>query len=403
MKLVGIVGSNADISYNRMLLQVIQTQFSHLFKLELLEIDQVPLFNQSNDQTEHHSIQFLNKKIQDADAVIISTPEHNRSVPPALKSVIEWLSYKIHPFLDKPVLIVGASYFNQGTSRAQLHLKQIMEAPGVGAYVFPGNEFLLGDARKAFDENGQLTNPETRTFLGTVLEKFISYAKILNQVEETEVTPVDRAAVKEEKNQTPTKKLSEDLFSNRPIKTTIQKIHMEAENWVDHAGKRTKAATGDTYLELNRGILTVNQLNQFLNSMPMELNLFDSNNQFLYYNKQTDDKFVEREHQDVGKPVGTLYPKEEHEHLSQILSKLRTGEMDIYREHVPTNNPMEFVVHTYKALRDDRGKYLGVNKYVRNMQPIVDWYLEETGQALVDKQAGDNQSVDAVSGASENS
>lgn len=62
MKLVGIVGSNADISYNRMLLQVIQTQFSHLFELELLEIDQVPLFNQSNDQTEHHSIQFLNKK-----------------------------------------------------------------------------------------------------------------------------------------------------------------------------------------------------------------------------------------------------------------------------------------------------------------------------------------------------
>lgn len=399
MKLVGIVGSNTEKSYNRTLLKAIQTQFSHLFELELLEIDQVPLFNQSNDQTNSHPIQFLHKKIQAADGVIISTPEHNRSVPPALKSVIEWLSYKVHPFLDKPVLIVGASYFDQGTSRAQLHLKQIMEAPGVGAYVFPGYEFLLGDARKAFDENGQLANPDTQIFLGSVLEKFTKYVNILNQVEETEVTPVER--VEEKQVNASSKKLSEDLFSNRPIKTTIKNIHRDAANWVDHAAKRMGAATGDTYLELNRGILTVNQLNHFLNSMPMELNIFDSNNQFLYYNKQTDDKFVERRHSDVGKPAGALYSESKHVHLSGIISKLRTGEIDSHREHVPTNNPYEFVVHTYKALRDARGKFLGINKYVRDLQPIVDWYLKETGQALVPKQADVSDAVDAISGASE--
>ena len=39
-------------------------------------------------------------------------------------------------------MIVGASYDVQGSSRAQLHLRQILDAPGVNATVMPGNEFL---------------------------------------------------------------------------------------------------------------------------------------------------------------------------------------------------------------------------------------------------------------------
>ena len=49
MKFVGIVGSNADQSYNRMLLQFIQRHFKVKFELELLEIKDVPMFNQDED------------------------------------------------------------------------------------------------------------------------------------------------------------------------------------------------------------------------------------------------------------------------------------------------------------------------------------------------------------------
>ena len=44
-------------------------------------------------------------------------------------------------------MIVGASYYDQGTSRAQVHLRKILDAPGVNAYTLPGNEFLLGKLR----------------------------------------------------------------------------------------------------------------------------------------------------------------------------------------------------------------------------------------------------------------
>ena len=152
MKLVGIVGSNAEVSYNRILLKYIKKQFSHLFDLEILEIKDIPLFNQSDDQTNSAPVQKLTQKILQADGVIIATPEHNHTIPASLKSVLEWLSFKIHPLENKPVMIVGASYYDQGSSRAQLHLRQILDAPGVNAIVLPGNEFLLGKVKEAFDE-----------------------------------------------------------------------------------------------------------------------------------------------------------------------------------------------------------------------------------------------------------
>lgn len=179
MKIVGLVGSNADVSYNRKLLQFIQKEYSHLFEIELLEIKDVPMFNQSDNQTNTPVIQNLTKKISEADGIIIATPEHNRTVPPALKSVIEWLSYEVQPFEDQPVLIVGASYHDQGTSRAQVHLRQILKSPGVGTFTFPGNEFLLGNAPEAFDEEGNLKDERTVEFLGKVLDKFINYVNIL--------------------------------------------------------------------------------------------------------------------------------------------------------------------------------------------------------------------------------
>lgn len=149
MKPVGLVGSNADLSYNRKLLQFIAKHYTHLFDLDLLEIKEVPLFDASNDQTDTPIIQSLNQKISQADGIIIATPEHIRTTTPALKATLEWLSYQVHPFTNKPVYVIGASYHDQGTSRAQLHVKQILQAPGMNAYAFPGNEFLLGEAHKS--------------------------------------------------------------------------------------------------------------------------------------------------------------------------------------------------------------------------------------------------------------
>lgn len=149
MKFVGIVGSNAEQSYNRKLLEFIRRHFKLKFELEVLEIDEVPMFNQDEKWDESFQLRLLYNKITRADGVIIATPEHNHTITAALKSVLEWLSFEVHPFENKPVMIVGASYYDQGTSRAQVHLRKILDAPGVNAYTLPEMNFCLEKPKKA--------------------------------------------------------------------------------------------------------------------------------------------------------------------------------------------------------------------------------------------------------------
>src|SRR5699024_12149493 len=79
--------------------------------------------------------QDIAKKIEDADGVIIATPEYDHSVTAVLSSALAWLSYGIHPFVDKPVMITGASYGSLGSSRAQAQLRQILDSPELKARI----------------------------------------------------------------------------------------------------------------------------------------------------------------------------------------------------------------------------------------------------------------------------
>ena len=186
MKLVGIVRLNAEISYNRKLMEFIAKEYKDLFTLELLDITNLPMFNQDEDHSrENKDLLVMNRKILQADGVIIATPEHNHTISAALKSVLEWLSFEVHPFENKPVMIVGASYYDQGTSRAQVHLRKILEAPGVNAYTLPGNEFLLGKAKEAFDLEGNITNEGTINFLEQCLDNFIQYVGVVSKLKKT--------------------------------------------------------------------------------------------------------------------------------------------------------------------------------------------------------------------------
>lgn len=393
MKIVGIVGSVAEVSYNRLLLEYIKKHFNYLFELDIVEIDNISVFNQSDDQTNSPAVQSINKKITNADAVIIATPEHNHTIPAGLKSIIEWLSFKINPLENKPVMVVGASYYDQGSSRAQLHLRQILDSPGVNSIVMPGNEFLLGVVKEAFDENNNLIDKQTIEFLGEVLEKFKQFIQLVTRIEEAEEVPLE----------------PEDLHATGKVDTTIEGIEKTAEDWVEQAAEAVGAVDGDTYVRLNRGILTVDQLNHFLASMPMELTFADGNNQFLYYNKvaSKEDMLAGRVPGQVGHPLFDCHPEAALKNVEWVIQQLRAGKQDAVRVHVPTHGPDKYVVHNYQAMHDEKGNYTGINEYVLDLKPVIDWYLEQTGQELVGGVDGvsgasakdEKEEVDAVSGA----
>jgi len=180
--LVGIVGTNSDQSTNRMLLQFIQKHFKEQANIELCEIKDLPPFNKPKDRKAPEEVHNLAKKIQNADGVIISTPEYNHSVPAALKSALEWFSYTNQPLIDKPVMITGASYGRLGSSRSQTHLRQMLDAPELKARIMPSSEFLLGFSLQAFDDDGNLKDENKIKELQDIFNDFIHFVDITNQL-----------------------------------------------------------------------------------------------------------------------------------------------------------------------------------------------------------------------------
>ena len=147
--------------------------FDAQVNFDICEISELPLFNEDDLDNEPANVRALGAKIAAADGVVIGVPEYDHAVPAALKSAIEWLSCAEHPFKDKPVMIVGTSLGIQGTVRAQMNLRQILDAPGVDAQVLPGNEFMLPQAGAKFDEFGQLNDDGSEHFLKQCFGHFL--------------------------------------------------------------------------------------------------------------------------------------------------------------------------------------------------------------------------------------
>ena len=228
------------------------------------------------------------------------------------------------------------------------------------------------------------------------LTKFVKFATVAQSLAERKPTP------------------KEDLTASGKCDTTVEGVDMNDDNWLELAAEKVNAVSGDTYVKLDRGLLTVDQLNYFLNSMPMELTYADSNNQFLYYNYNKEDyeMLAKRRPGQVGCSLAAVHPDQPEriqKSVNWLVGLLRSGQIDVFRTHVPTHGPDKYVVHNYQAMYDKNGKYAGINEYILDFKPIVDWYLKQTGQSLVKNgvpvghgyAAAPAPAADATSGASD--
>ncbi|MCW1036181.1 NAD(P)H-dependent oxidoreductase [Streptococcus anginosus] len=182
LKLIGLVGTNSKRSTNRQLLQYMQKHFADKAEIELVEIKDIPIFNKPADKKLPAIVTEIAEKIEAADGVIIGTPEYDHSTPASLMSALAWLSYGIYPLLNKPVMITGASFGTLGSSRAQLQLRQILDAPELKASVMPCSEFLLSHSLQAFDKEGNLIDLETIQKLDALFDDFRLFVKITEKL-----------------------------------------------------------------------------------------------------------------------------------------------------------------------------------------------------------------------------
>lgn len=182
VEIIALVGTNSDKSTNRTLLQYMEKHFATQAAIEVVEIKDLPLFDKPADKIVPEAVRELAEKIEASDGVIISTPEYDHSVPAALINALNWLSYGIVPFVDKPVMITGASYGTLGSSRAQQHLRQILDSPELKARIMPSSEFLLSHSLQAFDANGNLVDAENVELLEGLFADFLQFIEIMKQL-----------------------------------------------------------------------------------------------------------------------------------------------------------------------------------------------------------------------------
>jgi chromate reductase len=178
-----VVGSLRRESLNRKLARALAAQPPAPLSLEIVEIGQLPLYNQDDDPNPPPPSVAFKQKIAEADAVIFVTPEYNRSVPGVLKNAIDIASrpYGKSAWAGKPAAVISASPGAIGGFGANHHLRQSLVFLDMPTLQQP--EAYIGGAGDLFDESGAIKKPEVRQFLDKFLATFAAW------IERTAKTP----------------------------------------------------------------------------------------------------------------------------------------------------------------------------------------------------------------------
>lgn len=167
-----IIGSLRKDSVNRKLVHVLAQLAPASVRLSIVEIGQLPIYNQDVDVDPPAEWTAFRARVGAADAVLFVTPEHNRSVPAALKNALDIGSrpYGKSVWSGKRGAIVTASPSGIGGFGANHHLRQSLVFLNVPAMAQP--EAYIGGADKLFDANGELINEGTREFLQGFMQAY---------------------------------------------------------------------------------------------------------------------------------------------------------------------------------------------------------------------------------------
>lgn len=175
LKILGISGSLRNASLNTQLLRASQKLLPEGMELEIYDLSPLPMYNSDLEKDGFpEAVAEFRNAIYAADALLITAPEYNYSITGALKNAIDWGSRKPlpdrqrpSPLNEKPTAIMGVAG-RMGTSRSQLHLRQI--ASHVNMFVVQKPEvFVTNFPNKAFTEAGDLADPNSVKFVTELL------------------------------------------------------------------------------------------------------------------------------------------------------------------------------------------------------------------------------------------
>ena len=177
MRILGISGSLRSESYNTRLLRGLRGALSSGVELELFEgLGAIPPFSEDDESNPPEAVRALKRAIAAADAVLISTPEYNGSMPGQLKNALDWVSRPRaeSPIIGKPVAVIGASTGIFGAVWSQAETRKVLGMMGAAVI---DRELPVGQADEALDETGQPLDEDARAELLSIVTELVERAR----------------------------------------------------------------------------------------------------------------------------------------------------------------------------------------------------------------------------------
>ena len=169
-KILAISGSTRKNSANESILQTIKEVYGETLDVQMYDaIGTLPHFNPDPYPDEiPNPVLLFRKLVEEADGVIICSPEYVFSLPAVLKNALEW-TVSTTIFSDKPVaLIVASGLGEKAFDQLILIMKTLQAKIGDNATL------LLQGARSKINNQGKIEDKKTLSEIDTLIRSLMS-------------------------------------------------------------------------------------------------------------------------------------------------------------------------------------------------------------------------------------
>jgi chromate reductase, NAD(P)H dehydrogenase (quinone) len=162
MKVLALSGSLRHESFNTALARAARELAPGGVEVEIYDgLGLLPHYDQDLDHEDVETpgpVADLRRRIEDADALLVITPEYNGTITSVLKNAIDWGSARHRGswLRNKTVAVAGATTGQYGAIWAQQDLKRVL---GIAGARVVGGELPVSSAHEKFDAHGNLVDP----------------------------------------------------------------------------------------------------------------------------------------------------------------------------------------------------------------------------------------------------
>ena len=174
-KIAVLVGSLRKDSINRKFAGALEKLAAGQLEFVYVDLTSLPHYNEDLWENVPDSVTQLKQVLDSADAVLMVTPEYNRTYPGVIKDAIDWASrpWGKSSWPGKPVSITGTSPGAIGTAIAQHHLRTAMVASGTAVMGQP--ELYYAFNPEHFGADGEIVDEATKNYLSGWVGSFASW------------------------------------------------------------------------------------------------------------------------------------------------------------------------------------------------------------------------------------